>query len=624
LHVLIIASLLLAMISAAMLYPSLSDFGHRLIGVEDIKFFLWLFWHYEDSIHNGANPIFAGEIFYPDGIWLSRSTFTPMAAALYLIMPQAWGPFGRITIIQLTSLVLGGIFSFAFCYRLMKAESAGMEKDSGSMNNALPAMLGAIVFVFSTFYLLTIAHYMNYAVAMPFLPLFFIFYLDQKTGDSKAIAPLAASLLLIALGEPTIVLMLGLIISIDIASAYMKHGGRRIGPREVIVLALSGVLSLVLSTLLALDQRLIISAYLLPPAFFISCALFLVIGARTAWRAEMEMGRTRALLIASIPACAYIVAIGLLPAYQMQQDPIFLDSFLTKVQLQHLFLPSDMSALGNLLRTSQPITEGSGTYMGWVTLAMLAVSFLFKGAGTEEVRFRDLMLVSLLLAFPIVVLENQFLAGSPFFPQTIFPMLSVLRAPSRFILFTMLFAGGCVCLTARRILDSRWRLAYAAISIIAILTLVDAWPDYGAMMFTPSVPSFYDSLSGNHPPIFLYPDLGYYEALDEVYYQTVHQSPISYGVVSRDPSPDNPLKSIYWGNTTEAQMLGFVKENGFGYVVVRKTRCKGASDCFFGRQTPIANLSDIESDLGRAFGKPVFEDDAMLAYDAGGNGFRNR
>ena len=64
-------------------------------------------------------------------------------------------------------------------------------------------------------------------------------------------------------------------------------------------------------------------------------------------------------------------------------------------------------------------------------MSLIALSFLLKGAGKEEVRFRDLMLLSLLFAFPIVIVGNQLIAGSPFFPQTMFPMLSVLRVPAR-------------------------------------------------------------------------------------------------------------------------------------------------------------------------------------------------
>ncbi len=611
LEVLVIASLLTIVISAAMLYPALSDFGHRLVGTEDIKFFMWLFWHYENSLHQGTNPFFANEIFYPDGIWLSRTTIAPSPGLLYMTMPDIWGPYGKITIIQLLSLVLGGIFSFAFCYRLLKDASSEIDR-------SLPALLGSIVFNFSTFHLLSITHYLNYAMAIPFIPLFFIFYLDlcDKRRDAKTIIGLAASLLFISLGEITVALMLGLIVSVDIALTYMRHGKRAIGTKEVVILAVAGILSLALSTLLGFEPKYLIAEYLLPPAVFIASTVLFVIGTDQALRAEKELKLVQYLAIASIPVCAYIALIYLLPAYQITPDIALPYSYITAVPLQNLFLPTNISAIGTLLHLGGLQVSDVGAFVGYAVSSLIALSFLIKGAGKEEVRFRDLMLLSLLFAFPIVMVGNQFIAGSPFFPQTLFPLLSVLRVPARFILFVMFFASGCICLAADRIM--RWKHGQIAIVILIVLMLIEIWPNYSAFMFAPSVPAFYTSLaaSGNHPAIFLYPDLGYYELLNEAYYQTIHGAPLSYGVLSRAPAPTDTLTRIYANNATEDEIVKFVEDDGFDYVVVQKTSCKTDADCFMGSYTPINEntLMGIENDMGQAFGKPIYEDGTMLAY----------
>ena len=612
LRALIIASLFAIVASAAMLYPALADFGHSLVGTEDIKFFMWLFWHYENSLQQGTNPLFASEIFYPAGIWLSRTTIAPLPALLYLIMPQAWGAFGRITMIQLLSLVLGGILSFAFCYRLMKA--AGTE---GAM---LPALLGSIMYNFSTFHLLSITHHLNYAMAIPFIPLFFIFYMDlrDKRRDAGTMAGLAASLFLISMGEITLALMLGLLVSIDIALTYMRHGAKTIGTREIVILFISGLAALVLSTLLGLEPDLMVADYVLPPAVFMASVVFLVMGADTALRAERELGLVRSLAIASIPVCAYMAFIFLLPSYPIQTDLALADSYLSSVPIQDLFIPTNISSLGILLHLGGLQVSGMGVYAGYVAMSLIALSFLFKGAGAEEVRLRDLMLISLLFAFPIVVVGDQLIAGSPFFPQTLFPILSVLRVPSRFILFAMFFASGCICLAAGRLIQSGWKHARAAIVVLAILMLMEVWPDYSAYMFAQSVPAFYTSIasSGEHPAIFLYPDIDYYGLLNEAYYQTIHGSPLSFGVVSRIPVPTDLRTRIYWDNATEDEIIGFVESSGFDYVVVQKTSCKTDADCFMGNYTSInqSRLMGIEGDMEQAFGKQVFEDDTMLAY----------
>ncbi len=601
----IIASLFTIVVSAAMLYPALSDFGHKLIGTEDIKFFMWLFWHYENSLHQGTNPLFANEIFYPDGVWLSRTTIAPLPALIYLAAPDAWGPDGRITVIQLLSLVLGGILSFAFCYRLLKATD---------LDGMLPALLGSIVYNFSTFHLLSITHHLNYALTIPFIPLFFIFYLDLCDGrrDAKTVISLAASLLLITLGELTVALMLGLIVSIDIAITYMRHGKKTIGSKEVVILFVSGIAALAISTVLGLDPRFIIADYLLPPAVFIASTVFLVIGADTALQAEKELGLVRTLAISSIPVLAYMAVIFVLPSYPIQPDLPLVYSYLSSAPLQKLFLPSNLSAIGSFLHLDLQISD-IGVYVGYVVMSLIALSFLLKGAGKEEVRFRDLMLLSLLFAFPIVIVGNQLIAGSPFFPQTMFPMLSVLRVPARFILFTMFFASGCVCLAAGRI-ASGWK--NAAIVVLIVLMLIEVWPNYSAFMFDQSVPAFYASIASSHPAIFLYPDIDYYGLLNEAYYQTVHGSPLSYGVISRPPLPTDLHMRIYWNNATTDEIVQFVEQDNFDYVVVQKTSCKTDADCFMDNYTAIDQnkLVGIEETIGPVFGKPVYEDDKILAY----------
>src|SRR5512143_212276 len=142
------------LMAGAFFYPAIAGFGHAMIGVEDMKLFVWLFWHYDNAFTKGTDPLSAPEIFYPSGISLARTSLIPMLTLAYHVLPAAWGVPGKITAIQLLTFLLGGVFSFALCYRFARS--------------FVPAMAGSVAYNFSMFHLQAAIHHLNYASAMPF------------------------------------------------------------------------------------------------------------------------------------------------------------------------------------------------------------------------------------------------------------------------------------------------------------------------------------------------------------------------------------------------------------------------------------------------------------------------
>jgi hypothetical protein len=601
---LVSSGILSLLASVLIFYPALADFGGKVIGTEDMKLVIWTYWHYANAFESGADPLFADEIFYPEGIYITRTPLMIFLAAAHFLLPAAWTVFAKITFIQIVSFAVGGIAAFAFCYKAVRS--------------LYPALLGSAVFNFSIFHLQQAVHFLNYAAAFPFVPVFFYFYMDLYEGRKEmiAFALLSLSLLLIAISEITVALMIGLLVMVDVFAKYMRELGVGLDWKKALVLVIAGLISLALSVILAAIPKLLFLLYFLPPAIFIGSAVFFVIGGRSLIAAEEKLGIFRALAVCAVPTILYSAMVGLLPSYEFVPDLTLYHNMLYPVPIEYLLLPSDFQLVGNVMGLAS--TSESGVNLGIGVLILIAVSVLARDAAGVEKRYRDLFLISVLFSFPVVVAGDHFLAISPFHPQTLFPMLSVLRAPSRFMLFAMLFASVLSAMAIKRIADKGGNIRILAIGL-AMLVALERIPDYGPYIFNPQMPQFYNDLAkaDEDSKIFLYPYLDYYNLLDEAYYQTIHGKKLSHGVLSRRPVPEHSvLSGIYAEQFASNRTIDYVKSKDYDYIVVQKKKCMNEHDCFVGVFAPIdaTDAERIRVQMELSFGMPIYQDDSIIVY----------
>ncbi|MFH0737507.1 MAG: hypothetical protein V1827_02330 [Candidatus Micrarchaeota archaeon] len=605
----LICAMITGVLTAIFFLPAITDFGKTLYGTEDIQFFIWLFWHYGNALSQGTNPFVASEVFYPVGVTLSATTITPLTAAAYLIMPDAWGPFGRITAIQVLSFILGGVFSFILARRFVKS--------------FLPAMLGSIVFNFSAFHFEKALHHINYSMAMPFLALFFIFYLaamDEKK-EKRRILGLSTSLVLLALCEFMVAVMAGFIIFIDIFRRYAKNShADLLTPRNMLIMGLASALSLVAFDLLAVAGASSLIVHTVPSSFFIAVCLFGVLGSKNLLFREEEDGYLRSIALSASPLFLYLAAIALLQPYQIVNEQLTQNVVAYAIPIGYLIIPSGFQAIWHAVGGLPGLSE-TGVYVGLPVLALIACSWLVRGATPQEERLRWLFLISIAISFPLIVFGNAAITATPFMVSQLFPLLGLLRSQSRFMMFTFVFLAPLTAIIAGRLaerLGDRKRLFLLA---LCALLLFERWPSLGDFVFQPGIPGFYKDIArdGSVDAIFLYPSQDYFGYLREVYFQTLHGKNISFGVMSRFPaSGSERLFDIYW--MVDSDIAGFVKETGYDYVVLPKVDCgRKQYGCFHMILQP-ANQSVLKEKmdhLEKEFGAPAYEDEMLAAYEVG-------
>jgi hypothetical protein len=194
--------------------------------------------------------------------------------------------------------------------------------------------------------------------------------------------------------------------------------------------------------------------------------------------------------------------------------------------------------------------------------------------------------------------------------------------PSRFILFALLFLSVFMAIFIKRVLSGfPARTASLLCLLLIAFLLAERWPASASFVFSPHVPSFYSSLAAapGSVSVFLYPNFNYYEALEEMYYQTIHGQKLSYGIVSKPPYTGNPLYEYYdrtlnSHNVTANGAVAFALSEGYDYMTVQKTHCE--SNCFYGRSEPFPEkyLDALRTDISRKLGEPVFEDDRIMVF----------
>ncbi len=599
------------LLTVAIFYPALASFGQVLLGAEDIRLFLWLFWHFSNSLNNGTNPFYAGEIFHPYGISLSMTTLSPLQAIAYWLLPASFGPFGKITLLQALSFVLGGIFAFCLAYRFAKS--------------FLPSFLGSALFNFSVYHSEKALHHLNYSMAFPFLALFFLCYFAAAERRKHGILLLSASLLLLALNEMTVAVMAGFVVFLDVFRHYLARSRvKLLTTRNAAILGGAVVLSMAANEALATLAAPQLLLYTLPPLPFLAACLA-VLGPANAVAAEKAEGRLRSLVLASLPVAAYTVLLALQPSYAISHDNAISNSLFYAVPVEYLVIPSDFQAVAHAgVFSGLQAGSEAGVYAA-AGLLLLVLSLVIPGASRDEEYFRNLSLLCLLFSFPII--SEGGLTLLTVLPQPLFPLLGVLRVPVRFMVFSLLFLSLASALLAVRLLS--FRHGRALVAGLSVLVLAVQWPAMGGFTFDGSVPAFYSGLAGTtgltgmtgmtgmtgiEKKVFLYPDMDYYSLLNEVYYQTVHGNSLSAGIVSRQPLSGNPLYSLYSSpNVSRSDALAVAKSLGYDYVVFHKTACSNSSGCFRGIFVQDQALMDALA-REKPPGAKVYEDDSIVVY----------
>ncbi|HSB47662.1 MAG TPA: hypothetical protein VLD37_06630 [Candidatus Bilamarchaeum sp.] len=588
---------LTSVITIAIFLPAIENFGKVLFGQHDMNLFLWVFWHFENSIKNWENPFFAHEIFYPYGISLSQSTTAPFQGVIYALLPDSWGPFGKVTALQVLSFLLGGFFSFILVYRFTQS--------------AIPSLVGSLIFDFSPFHFEKALIAPNYCMAMPFVAMFFVFYYDAagRTGrNAGTLAALSLSLLLIALNELTVAIMAGFIVFIDIFRRYMAASRRPIVTYQNCAVALvASIFSTGLFVFLIEADSPAMVTYLLPPLVFLSAVAFLILGAENVVKSEKREGLLKALALCALPAVIYILALAAQPGYKFAEEdwadrlrfyskPV--EYVLFPSNLQEISKTIGMDGLGGL--------TNAGVYIGPVLLLLLLLSYVLPGAGGEESYFKNMFLVCLFFSFPLLVTRTEILTPTPFLAQPLFPMMGVLREPARFMLFGLLFLAVATGILIKRIAEPGGSIGrLAGLALIALL-IAERWPSMGSFQFDATVPEFYKSLAGEpRTSTLLLANFNYEDLLRESYYQTVHGKKLSYGLVSRFPS-EGPLASLGTPEITGGQamdagsIVGLAED--YDYVVLHKAK----NDSFGGMRQA------IEARYPR-----VYDDAFMSVYKTG-------
>ncbi len=597
-------------LTAVFFLPALSDFGHVLLGKEDIQFFIWLFWHYGQSVAHGTDPLYAAEIYYPYGISLAATTITPFQGALYLLMPADWGVFGRITSLQLLAFVLGGLFSFALAYRFT--------------SSFMPSLIGSFIFNFSAFHFEKALHHLNYSMAMPFVALFFLCYYDalaQRPKDRQHLW-LALALLLVALNELTIAIMIGFIVFIDIFIRYARESGvNLVSVRNMLTVGGAIALSVIIFEISAAAQLPVLFAYIVPGTLFVAACLFIVLGRSNIISRETAGGFFTSMAVCAIPVLCYGALLALHGSYAFQPDSALTNALRYSVPIDFVLLPSQLEQVSHLglFQGLQAASETGGAYLGPVVILLLLSSWLLPKASDHERHARDLGAICLLFSFPLIVVGQDLVTVTPFLAGPLFPLLGFLRVQARFMMLALLFISIASALLSARLLTGR-KNGTAMAAGLAMLVLAASWPALGSFAFDPHVPQFYTSISKSPQdhPVFLYPDFNYWTLLEESYYQTIHGKSLSYGTLSRFPEGTNPLFSLYAeDNVTPGEVVPVVRSLGYDYVVVQKLSCTGYG-CFNDDFTPIPafRLDGIRAGMRKAFGNETYEDAAIIVYDA--------
>jgi hypothetical protein len=588
-----VCTFLTLLVTVGIFLPAIADFGKVMFGSDDIYPAIWVFTHYQHALENGENPFFSKETFYPYGISLALTSTNPLESVIYVLLPPDWSPLGRVTFLQVLSFVLGGIFSFALVYRFTGA--------------FMPSLAGSFVFNFSAFHIEKALHHLNFSMAMPFMALFFLFYFEAVSAEKKKI-PLAAasvSLLLLALCEVSAAVMAGFIVLIDIFQRYMASSKAKIITYQncaAAFLALAASLSAYIYLLESGAQ--VILTYIIPPAIFLLPVAF-VVGVEKLAKAEKKLGLIRLMALCAIPTLLFLLMLALVGSYRVAEERWADRLRFYSTPVEYVILPSELEWISGtgIIGGLDGFGDG-GVYLGPVLVLLFLISCFLPGAGDRERYFRDMFLVCVAFAFPILMTRSEILMPTPFVAQPLFPLMGALRSASRFFMPAMLFLAVAVGLLLKRAIEPHGRAGQAAALLLIAILIVERWPDTERFIFDASVPAFYTELSKDPDDASILIANFNYDSLNlETYYQTVHGKKISYGTLGRFPI-DEPLASLgtyelYGGTANASHLSDLVDENGYDYISLHKAKN--------------GSFAQLRSALDKKY-EEVYEDGFMVVF----------
>ncbi|MCK6580717.1 MAG: hypothetical protein L6Q98_21710 [Anaerolineae bacterium] len=186
------------LIAAIITYPAVAQIDTHLIGHphSDAYEYIGVTWSIRHALETGGNPLFAGQMLYPDGIPAALALSVTLQWLPTLLLSTVLPLTAAFNLAALLTLALNGLAMFAFVRRLTGSAPAAFL--AGTVWLAYPAFQGQ----------LGAAHIG--LLALWGAPLFAAAALDVTAGDRSRRRILAAGALftLSLLGSPTLVLYL--------------------------------------------------------------------------------------------------------------------------------------------------------------------------------------------------------------------------------------------------------------------------------------------------------------------------------------------------------------------------------------------------------------------------------
>ncbi len=157
------------------------------------------------AVHSMVTLFFTLLIFLPGIVDFGNTAIASEAITPWQI--PFTGILESITIIQIASYLLGGIFSFALAYMFSKS--------------FLPSMTASFAYNFSILHFEGAVFDPGYLLAFAFVPLFFVFYFQIS---KKRIGWFSVSLFLVALGDLAVAALCGFVVFLDMFMKDSKKG----------------------------------------------------------------------------------------------------------------------------------------------------------------------------------------------------------------------------------------------------------------------------------------------------------------------------------------------------------------------------------------------------------------
>lgn len=473
-HLLILALYtILAIIST---YPLIFEFSSLLGPPEDNQLFVWNLWWFKFSIFNLHSwPFWTGYLFYPEGASLYLHTFTPLNCLISLPLQATFGPIPAYNLLMMLTFVLTGYSGYLLCRHFEFSRSA--------------SFLGGQVMAFNPFHFAHAGHHLNICSTY-LLPITLLWALRAKESGRRTDIAIAGILFganyyldFYMFAFATIMLVLLILFSICGKARPSKPKYKNL------------VWVAVIGTAIALP--------LVIPAFIESTTSDFSL-----WSKSDEY-------------VADLVALVVPHSYH------WLNGIFSKINARFIGNPWE-----------------AAVFLGYVILP-LSLWSIFRAKFTHKWLIIVIGLSGLLLSFG----DNLHLLGNSIeaikLPGYIFdyiPVLDAIRSPSRFIFLTYFSLGVLFAAGADKILNDLRHKKRTVLKFVPVFASLFIVIDYGSIPFEMTkinIPLFYRSIKAETGDfsIINFPFLTALANERHMYYQTIHNKPISGGMLARfDPN----------------------------------------------------------------------------------------